>query len=92
MQRDDEPALIDVKLATRATNPERPRRGQSAATAARNPTKVPAKTAPKAEVKPAPRPEPKPQPEPPAKKSKPRMRLNPKTGQMEPVDEGPRLF
>jgi hypothetical protein len=92
MQHDDEPALIDVKPAKRATNTERPRRGQTDAAPAKKPAKAPAKPEPKAESKPAPRAEAKPQPEPPAKKPKPRMRLNPKTGKMEPVDEGPGLF
>ncbi len=92
MQHDDEPALIDVKPAKRATNTERPRRGQTDAAPTKKPAKAPAKPEPKAESKPAPRAEAKPQPEPPAKKPKPRMRLNPKTGKMEPVDEGPGLF
>jgi DNA topoisomerase-6 subunit B len=78
MRDDDEPTLIDTKAAKRLGP-----KGEAAKPAAKDPVKAPAKPA-AAPAAPAPAAAP-------AKAGKPRMRLDPKTGKMVPVDE-PGLF
>lgn len=75
---DEQPKLIDVAAAKRGTAVGAKKRADVSKGERKPAAKAPA-TAPAAV-------------EPPAKVAKPKMRLNPKTGKLEPVEDGPKLF
>ena len=75
---DHEPALIDTKAAPRASRKGSPPKDAAASTRSKAEGSRSAQTTPKRE--------------PPAPQSKPKMRLNLKTGKLEPADDGPKLF
>jgi DNA topoisomerase-6 subunit B len=86
MRDDDQPKLIEVDTAKRLNQKGKPAHAKGATTEAPA-ARVPSEKATEPKL-----PTPATPPAAPVKKSKPKMRLDPKTGKLTPVDDGPGLF